>query len=73
MKIESKGTAGGKEQKRPAEPVEPSYMQEFREISSQYEIEDKEDSVAISSNGEFAKADKMAVYEENDTEVLRID
>ena len=48
-------------------------MKEFREISSQYEIEEKDDSEAISSDGEFDKADKMAVYREDDVEVLRIE
>ena len=37
----------------PRNIIEPSIMQEFREISSQYLIEQKEDSEAISSNGEF--------------------
>jgi hypothetical protein len=39
--------------------IEPSYMQEFREASSQYLIENKEDSVEISSDGEFRDAEKM--------------
>ena len=56
-----------------AELVEPSFMKEFREISSQYEIEEKDDSEAISSAGEFDEADKMAVYQEDDVEVLRIE
>lgn len=51
---------------------EPSYMQEFREISSQYLIDQKEASEDISSNGEFDKADKMVTYNEEDSEVLRI-
>ena len=53
--------------------VEPSYMEEFREISSEYLLEKKEDSIEISSNGEFEKADKMATYDEEDTEVLKIE
>lgn len=53
--------------------VEPSYIQEFREISSHYSIENKENSVDISSNGEFDKADKMSVYQEDDTVVLKIE
>lgn len=53
--------------------IEPSYMQEFREISSQYQIEQKEDSVEISSNGEFERADKMEVYNEEDTELAVIE
>lgn len=53
--------------------VEPSIMQEFREISSQYLIDQKDDSEAISSNGEFDQADKMVTYNEEDTEVLKIE
>lgn len=48
-------------------------MQEFREISSHYEVQEKEDSLDISSNGEFDKADKMETYNEDDTEVLKIE
>ena len=33
--------------------MEPSYVAEFREISSQYIVANKEDSEQISSNGEF--------------------
>ena len=33
--------------------VEPSYMEEFREISSEYLMESKHDSERISSDGEF--------------------
>ena len=51
---------------------EPSVMQEFREISSQYLMDNKEDSEAISSNGEFEQADKMLTYNEDDTEVREI-
>ena len=58
---------------RHAEPVEPSFMAEFREISSHYEVQEKEDSLDISSNGEFDKADKMETYNEDDTEVLKIE
>ena len=52
--------------------VEPSIVQEFNEISSQYLIDQKDDSEAISSNGEFDQADKMVTYNEEDTEVLKI-
>lgn len=48
-------------------------MQEFKEISSQYQIEAKEDSEQISSNGEFERADKMEVYDEEDTELAKIE
>jgi len=34
---------------QPISVIEPSYMQEFREISSQYEIDEKDDSAQISS------------------------
>ena len=53
--------------------AEPSYMEEFREISSQYILQSKEDSAEISSNSEFDKADKMQVYNEEDTQVLNIE
>ena len=33
--------------------MEPSYVAEFKEISSQYIVANKEDSEEISSNGEF--------------------
>ena len=48
-------------------------MQEFREVSYQYLIENKEDSDEISSDGEFRNADKMMVYNEDDTELHKID
>jgi len=48
-------------------------MQEFREVSSQYLIENKEDSYEISSDEEFRNADKMMVYNEDDTELHKID
>ena len=35
---------------------EPSYMKEFREISSHYSMDEKEDSEEISSCGEFERA-----------------
>ncbi len=53
--------------------VEPSYMQEFKEISSHYELDDKVDSDDISSCGEFNQAEKMDVYKEDDTEVFIIE
>jgi len=49
---------------------DPSYIQEFREITSNYEIENKEDSAEISSSGEFENADRMKVYLDDDTAVL---
>ena len=48
-------------------------MVEFKEASSQYVIDDKEDSADISSNEEFAKADQMQTFREDDTEVLCIE
>ena len=42
--------------------MEPSYVAEFKEISSQYIVANKEDSEEISSNGEFEQADAMQVY-----------
>lgn len=48
-------------------------MREFREVSSQYLIENKEDSEEISSDGEFRNADKMVIYREDDIELHRID
>ena len=53
--------------------MEPSYVAEFKEISSQYIVANKEDSEEISSNGEFEQADAMAVYNEDATEVFRIE
>ena len=53
--------------------MEPSYVAEFREISSQYIVANKEYSEEISSNGEFQQADAMAVYNEDATEVFRIE
>ena len=58
---------------QPENTIEPSYIQEFREISSQYLIENKEDSEEISSDEEFRNADKMMVYNEDDTELHKID
>lgn len=58
---------------QPNSLAEPSYMQEFKEISSQYVLEHKSDSEAISSNGEFDDADhRIVTYNEDDTEVLKI-
>ena len=48
-------------------------MVEFREASSQYVIDHKEDSAEISSNAEFEKADKMQTFKEDDIEVLKIE
>ena len=36
--------------------IEPSYMVEFKECSSHYELLDKQNSEQISSDGEFADA-----------------
>ena len=47
-------------------------MAEFREISSAYQVVEKEDSEAISDNGEFQEADEMLVRQEDDLEVLAI-
>ena len=47
-------------------------MREFRECSSQYEMEDKQDSEEISSDGEFKRAENIEVMLDNDPEVLRI-
>jgi len=50
---------------------EPSFVREFKESSSQYRIPEKEDSEAISSNGEFDAARKAVIFEEDDsTELL---
>jgi len=56
----------------PARFVEPSSMQEFRENSSLYLVDDKVDSEEISSEGEFERADEMEVMAEDDPNVLRI-
>ena len=53
--------------------MDPSYLAEFKEISSEYIFANKEDSEEISSNGEFVQADKMLVYNEDDTEVFLIE
>ena len=53
--------------------MEPSYVAEFKEISSQYIVANKEDSEEISSNGEFEQADAMQVYNEDASEVFRIE
>lgn len=81
MAIQDSAEAGKEEEQKSLQPpplrpalipVEPSFMQEFREISSHYVPEDKVDSADISSNGEFDRADKMEVMAEDDPEVLRI-
>lgn len=53
--------------------VEPSYIGEFNECSSNYELPLKEDSEQISSDGEFEDAKRMEVYHEDDDEVLKIE
>ena len=52
---------------------EPSYMVEFKECSSNYELPLKEDSDEISSDGEFEDAKRMEIYHEDDNEVLKIE
>ena len=61
-----------KEQQHVLPVSEPSYMVEFREISSHYQMDDKVHSEDISSNGEFNKAEKMEVFQDDDKKVLRI-
>ena len=52
---------------------EPSYIAEFKECSSNYDLPLKEDSEEISSDGEFEDARQMEIYHEDDTEVLKIE
>ena len=51
----------------------PSNVLEFNMCDSNYQIDDKEDSDAISSDGEFNDARNMQVYNEDATEVLGIE
>ena len=46
---------------------------EFKECSSHYELEQKEDSEEISSDGEFEDAKRMEIYPEDASEVLKIE
>ena len=52
---------------------EPSYIAEFKECSSNYQLPIKEDSSDISSDGEFEDAKHMDIYHEDDKEVLKIE
>ena len=59
---------------RPQFPMDqPSYMVEFKECSSNYELPLKEESDEISSDGEFNDAKNMDIYYEDDNEVLKIE
>lgn len=56
----------------PQTNFEPSFIREFRESSSQYVLPYKENSEAISSNGEFADANNAIILEEQEdqTEIV---
>ena len=52
---------------------DPSYLAEFKEISSQYLLEDKESSGEIISFEEFNQANKMQVFHQDAIEVALIE
>lgn len=51
----------------------PSNVIEFNACDSHYKISEKYDSEAISSDGEFDDAKNMQVFNEDATEVLKIE
>ena len=53
--------------------IEPSFMVEFKELSSKFDLVEKEDSDEISSDGEFNDARKIKVYDEGAPEVYKIE
>jgi len=63
----------GKPLQKPLSLEEPSYIREFNECSSYYNMPIKTDEDEISSEGEFNDAKQMQVYAENDTEVYLIE
>jgi hypothetical protein len=52
---------------------EPSFIREFKESSSVYEIPKKVEDDEISSDGEFINANKMKKFPEDATEVFLIE
>ena len=52
---------------------EPSYIKEYKESNSVYQIPLKLEDSEISSDGEFNDADRMQVYKEDATEVYIIE
>ena len=48
----------------------PSYIEEFNACDSQYNMQPKEDSEAISSDGEFNAAKYMQVIDDDCTEAF---
>ena len=52
---------------------EPSYIKEYKEITSVYHIPVKQEDSEISSDGEFNDANRMKVYKEDATEVYLIE
>jgi len=56
-----------------AEEHKEEVLNEFAQCDSHYVIEDKEDSEAISSDGEFNEANKIDVLSEDDSQVSRIE
>ena len=57
----------------PVQQDEPSYMKEFKESNSVYQIQLKQEDSEISSDGEFNDANMMQVYNEDATEVYIIE
>jgi hypothetical protein len=55
------------------ERVEPSFYREFKECSSVYVMQNKEDSDEISDDEEFNDARHIRHYQQDATEVLRIE
>ena len=58
---------------KPSPMVEPSFFREFKENSSRYQLEDKQDSDEQSSDGEFKQADHMATFKDDDPNVFKIE
>ena len=52
---------------------DPSYLIEFKELSSQYFLENKENSGEISSHAEFKQANEMQVFHQDAFEVALIE
>lgn len=57
----------------PSASDEPSYIKEYKESNSVYQIPAKIEDSEISSDGEFNDANKMKVYKEDATEVYLIE
>lgn len=60
-------------EKEDVEPTTPRIYEEFIKCESVYPLSEKDDSDAISSDGEFADANEIHVFNEDDSVINRID